>query len=299
MKNYLIIINTLSGSGESEQIYLDYLLPKLQIMDINFNIQRNDINIGIIDLIGINAILIIGGDGTIVPIIKFLYNNNYKIPICHIPAGSGNGLCKSILFELGEEYNLNNAVSLLGNSETKEIDLFDVKFKESNKVIPCFLSISWGIISDIDIETEWLRLLGSNRFTIGGVLSFIKKRSYHGTLRYLNEDKVTWKTIKGNFVYFLASNTTHISHNTYSNPGAKTNDGFIHITYIDDSISRYDLIWLLLGLEDGSHMRYLNYIKTTSFELIPYEGKLVVDGELKDLEEINVKISEKKLSILV
>ena len=45
-------------------------------------------------------------------------------------------------------------------------------------------------------------------------------------------------------------------------------------------------------------MKYLKYIKTKSFELRPFEGKLVVDGELMELQNIDVKISDKKVSIL-
>ena len=131
MNNYLIIINSSSGTGESEQIYLDYLLPKLEIMNINFTVQKDDASLDLIDLCGINYIIIVGGDGTIVPVISLLYCNNYNIPICQIPAGSGNGLCKSILFELGEEYSINNAVSLINSFNDKKINLFDVFLKKN------------------------------------------------------------------------------------------------------------------------------------------------------------------------
>jgi len=119
-------------------------------------------------------------------------------------------------------------------------------------------------------------------------------------LRYIKEelnDFQQWKTITGNFIYFLASNGTHISSTTYTNPGANLNDGFIHITYIDDTISRYDLFWLLLGLDDGSHMKHVNYIKTTQFTLTPENGLLTVDGELQQLQPIEVKVSNKKINI--
>ena len=39
---------------------------------------------------------------------------------------------------------------------------------------------------------------------------------------------------------------------------------------------------ILLGLQNGSHIKYLNYVKIKSFELIPKDGKLVIDCELKD-----------------
>lgn len=301
MNNYLVIINPNSGNGKSEIIFRDYVSPKLKENKVNFNVHIDEVPIGIMDIIDISKIIIIGGDGTIVPIIDFLYKNNYDIPICHIPCGSGNGLCKSILYEMGKDYNLENAVDLINKDTYNKMNLFDVTLKEEQDLIPSFLSISWGIISDIDIETEWLRYFGSTRFTYGAIISLIKKRSYYGTLKYIEKinGRNVWKEVECNFLYFLASNLSHISHNTYSNPGALLDDEYIHITYIDDSISRYDLFWLLLGLDEGKHLEYLKYIKTKAFELIPEEGKLVIDGELKNLQEIHVKVSDSKISVVV
>lgn len=48
-----------------------------------------------------------------------------------------------------------------------------------------FLSIGWGLISDVDIESERLRTLGHQRFAIWSVHRIISLRTYHGTLSYL------------------------------------------------------------------------------------------------------------------
>ena len=48
-----------------------------------------------------------------------------------------------------------------------------------------FLSLTWGIISDIDIESERLRLLGNARFTAGAVSRILALRIYSGKLAYL------------------------------------------------------------------------------------------------------------------
>lgn len=47
------------------------------------------------------------------------------------------------------------------------------------------LSIGWGLISDIDIESERLRSIGYQRFAIWSVHRLINLRTYHGTLSYL------------------------------------------------------------------------------------------------------------------
>lgn len=47
------------------------------------------------------------------------------------------------------------------------------------------MSVGWGFISDIDIESERLRSIGYQRFAIWSVHRLINLRTYHGTLSYL------------------------------------------------------------------------------------------------------------------
>lgn len=47
-----------------------------------------------------------------------------------------------------------------------------------------FLSVGWGFISDIDIESERLRLIGGQRFTIWSVHRLISLRTYNGIVSY-------------------------------------------------------------------------------------------------------------------
>lgn len=46
------------------------------------------------------------------------------------------------------------------------------------------LSVGWGLISDIDIESERLRAIGGQRFTIWSVHRLISLRTYKGTVSY-------------------------------------------------------------------------------------------------------------------
>lgn len=48
-----------------------------------------------------------------------------------------------------------------------------------------FLSVGWGLIADVDIESERLRSLGHQRFAIWSIHRIISLRTYHGTLSYL------------------------------------------------------------------------------------------------------------------
>lgn len=54
-----------------------------------------------------------------------------------------------------------------------------------------FLSIGWGLIADVDIESERLRSLGHQRFTIWSIHRIISLRTYRGTLSYLPATHLT------------------------------------------------------------------------------------------------------------
>ena len=53
-----------------------------------------------------------------------------------------------------------------------------------------FLSLSWCIISDIDINSEVMRCLGPLRFTLYGIYRVMNVRHYEGQLK-LNGAKVS------------------------------------------------------------------------------------------------------------
>lgn len=48
-----------------------------------------------------------------------------------------------------------------------------------------FLSIGWGLISDIDIESERLRYMGHQRFSLWSLRRLIGLRTYHGKISYI------------------------------------------------------------------------------------------------------------------
>lgn len=47
-----------------------------------------------------------------------------------------------------------------------------------------FLSVGWGLLSDIDIESERLRAIGGQRFTLWAIARLLGLRKYKGTVSY-------------------------------------------------------------------------------------------------------------------
>lgn len=134
----------------------------------------------------------VGGDGIVFEVINGMFERwdwsecSQKIPIGVIPAGSGNGLARSIAYTASEPFlpnpTLPATIAAVRNSFAS-MDL--VRVETTSQIMFSFLSVGWGLLSDIDIESERLRLLGAQRFTIWSVARLIGLRSYTGALWYL------------------------------------------------------------------------------------------------------------------
>jgi Diacylglycerol kinase catalytic domain len=88
-----------------------------------------------------------------------------------------------------------------------------------------FLTFSYGIIAEIDIESELIHWMGVNRFDVWAVVRVLFLRRYPATLSYTTEpiasgtalpsmaDSIpsTWITIKDDIVLFWASHVSHVS----------------------------------------------------------------------------------------
>lgn len=65
-----------------------------------------------------------------------------------------------------------------------------VRVETRNQILFSFLSVGWGLLADIDIESERLRALGGQRFAVWGVARLIGLRTYKGKVSYLPYEKL-------------------------------------------------------------------------------------------------------------
>uniref|UniRef100_A0A3Q2XIT0 Sphingosine kinase 2 n=2 Tax=Hippocampus comes TaxID=109280 RepID=A0A3Q2XIT0_HIPCM len=124
-----------------------------------------------------------------------------KTPVGILPCGSGNALAGSINHHAGfdmclREPLLLNCCFLLCRGGVRPMDLVSVTtsppISNNSRAAPAvprrlfsFLSVAWGFVSDVDIESERYRGLGSARFTLGTLVRIASLRSYKGRLSYL------------------------------------------------------------------------------------------------------------------
>ena len=192
------------------------------------------------------------------------------------------------------------------------------KYETSLNVYWSFLTFSWGIIADVDLESEVIRCLGILRNDIWAVYRIINLRTYRGRFSYLpakqrsiddnsNQREVTlpllsenipsnsdWLTIEDDFILFWACQVSHAASNTFNSPDSKLDDGLFRILVVRASCSRLELVKMFLEIETGGHVKHeaCEIYECVAFRLEPLcEGSYNdIDGESVEKGTIQGKV---------
>lgn len=299
----LIIINQKSGNFKALN-YLNYIKNDIKKKYIVFISDKKIDTFNLLKFIDLNKIKYVigmGGDGTINQILESVLKLSPNLVLGHIPAGTGNGLAASIIYQNNLDYSLKNSITCINNNNTKKIDISKVKF-DNDIEYNSILAISIGFISNLDINTEFLRFLGSSRYYLGSIIGLYQMKSYYLEIEYLNQFN-QWNSIKNRFILFWASNVSHPSYDVFISPEIKYDDGYHHIILINDSISRLDLLKILLSLDQGTILDNpnVNYIKTKKYKVSvdpSEEGILTIDGEKSIYKSFKVEVINKNVNLL-
>lgn len=299
--NTIIILNLNSGNFKALSLFnkIKKLIGKNYLVFIS---EKKEDTFNLLKLINNNIkyIIGVGGDGTINHILECVLSINSNIIIGHIPAGTGNGLTASILYRNNLPYTLENCASTLKKNKIDKIDIAQIDFDTT--IRNSFLAISIGFISNLDINTEFIRFIGSYRYYLGSIIGLIKMNSYYLEIEYLDINK-RWNQIKDRFILFWATNVSHPSYDVFISNHIKYNDGYHHIILINDSITRVDMLKILLNLDQGKILNNPNvkYIITNNYKVKvkPSEqGILTIDGEKTAYKDFKVKLRSNKIDIL-
>lgn len=312
----LAVINPHSGSGKAIKVFKTVVEPEWKKQGIDYQILITEHADHSTELIShdnsiqrFNNIIAIGGDGTLAEIIKGLERNKLinqrrSIKLGIIPVGSGNGLFKSLKPELDKNNKLQIAAKIAAFTASKAMDLIKVTQNQEQKT--AFLAITLGLIADTDILSEPFRFMGSLRFTLGALWCLWKNKEYHVDLSFLlNENDPSnsqdWSKISGKFSLLMIGNTSHCSADAHTSPGARIDDGYMHVSAVKTA-SIWTKFKLLLGLESGSWVQHPSVIrfktKALRIDSISHDAIVTLDGEKIQTFPLECRIQPKALQIL-
>lgn len=223
---------------------------------------------------------------------------------------------------------LNNCTLLLCRRQLAPMNLLSLQTLSGLRVFSV-LSLAWGFIADVDIESEKFRHLGEMRFTLGTILRLVTLRIYQGRLAYLPVEQVVskaptsppldrqdqqgpvdahlvplgepvpahWTVVpEQDFVLVLVQLHSHLGSEMFVAPMGHRVAGAMHLFYVRAGVSRAMLLRLFLAMEKGRHMEcncpYLVYVPVVAFRLEPKDGKgmFAVDGEMMVSEAVQGQV---------
>ncbi|MCP9260774.1 Sphingosine kinase 1 [Dirofilaria immitis] len=202
-RHVLVIVNPFSGQKRGLKLWKAHVEPILQIANIDYDIvktvhQKHAFEIAKnLKLDTYDAVAVISGDGLVLEIISgFLIRQDreraLKMPLAHIPGGTSNGLAASICFQCNEPFLprgtfCTEMAVMLAQPRYLPLRINHVQTEhDGSKAM--FMSLTWGLIADIDIGSERFRWAGMARLHMEAFLRVAKLPQvahYKGRISYL------------------------------------------------------------------------------------------------------------------
>ncbi len=287
-KKLLFIINPISG-GKSKSKVDEIIQIQSDLDDFDFEIIYTEYPLHAKEIVEekateFDAVIAVGGDGTINEIAKSLSQKG--IPLGIIPMGSGNGLARY----LGIPLKPKKAVEALFHSKIKEIDTATLNDH-------FFVSIA-GIGFDSLIAAEFEKVKGR------GFINYAKlsTKEYFG----YNEEKyqiiIDGKKIERQAALVTFANSNQFGLNTIISPQADISDGFIDVCILKKpKLSQMPLLMQQIYTGKADKSSLLEIIKAKHIIIEPNKnGFANVDGEsIKVGERVEVSLKAKSLKILI
>ena len=291
----LVILNKKSGAGKAVKIYREQVAPIFEEkfgkdeFDVH-EVERGKEAYGLISKYSnaslLHGIISVGGDGTAGKIIQALIDRKCgTVPVGIIPAGSGNALAASIFHQSkreGDIYSPESMAQIIVSGRTQPLSLWQYK-TNTGKTGHSFLGLSFGIISDIDIDSEPLRkILGKKRFGLMGFFKGLRHKSYPATLTYINE-KNQRVQMDDRFRQIWALGISHGSEGIILGSDIRTGGEYLNLMTIRSrETSLCDIFKFLNKLKkDFINLDFVEVRKAKSLTLsLPNHNKIVVDGNL-------------------
>ncbi|CAK9036452.1 unnamed protein product [Durusdinium trenchii] len=322
-RKYRVFINPASGSGQAQvkwEIAKELLdqLPWIQLEELRTTHagQAEEVAEKEVNPESCDGIIVVSGDGMVHEVFNGLSKRPdaeaalRKLPVGHIPGGSGNALATSINHSAGESFGALEAAFLIAKGKTQPLDLMTVS-QPSRPLRTSFLSLSGAIISDIDLGSESMRFLGGLRFAVYGVYCLLNPKPLQAELTYWPATASTvpgsspppieealpegpWVTITDSFNVFWAINMAWASFDSHLAPGLSMGSGTWKLALLRNA-SRATLTKFLLNLENGGHVNLekAELLECKAFRLLPQGSsgsreRFSLDGEEVPFEGIQL-----------
>ena len=342
-KRILLIVNPVSGKGNADMLIENYCIPILLAAGIVVEKRVTKAPrhatemMQQIDLSDYDTVLSAGGDGTFHEIVQgLLLRDDWKscvdsVNLMQVPCGSGNALAAS-----SGVWDVATAAYVAIKGRTSTIDIATIIQPSTNRIIFSFLSVTFGLVANLDIGTEHLRLMGGQRFVWGALKEIFSQRVYPCHVTYVEGDESSeilspcssckgppldflgklladdgtfrevagidesWQQISGDFQLFSMSNLPWLDMNFNLHPHACMSGGTYDFLYCLGKQGIMKALKLMTESEKGTHMHLVEEKKIKAFKIDPIaeDTWLVIDGEAIERAPVYGEVHPNLLSIV-
>ncbi|KAK3013404.1 hypothetical protein RJ639_009465, partial [Escallonia herrerae] len=317
-KKLLIFVNPYGGRKSASKIFVDDVKPLLDDANVEYTVQETKYQLHAkevaqtLDLSKFDGIICVSGDGILVEVINGLLERDdwktaIRTPLGVVPAGTSNGMVKSLLDSVGDPCTAAHAVLAIVRGHKRSLDVATILQDETKYF--SVLMFAWGLVADIDIESEKYRWMGSARIDFYAIQRILRLRKYNGCISFvpapgfeafgepssnkldncsLSDERPvkiqqhgyqgpvvdletqTWRKIDGPFVSIWLHNVPWGGEDTMAAPDAEFSDGYLDLILIKDC-PKLSLLALMSELGSGGHVKspYVLYLKVKAFILEP------------------------------
>ena len=265
-----------------------------------------------------HCVCTVSGDGLVYEVINGLMARAdgkaalEKLPLAPAPGGTGNALWRSICHRANEHADVIGAAFVYAKGRAAPLDLWEYVRPASDGAPEArlgwsMLSLSWGLIADVDLESEVIRFVGSLRNTLYALWRIVSLRKYGATLEYLDAEGDQWQTVEAdNWIGLWACNTPWMSEEDMAAPNAELANGALDVLALVGS-SRWQLLSMFLQIGEGKHLGGggLKVYRAKAFRLHPRPrtpsaaGLLALDGEPVPFGPIEARAHPSALRVMV
>lgn len=284
-KNFLLIFNNEAGKGSTKK-KKNELIKALKERNCAFKIINPDLLDAENDLSIYDAVVAVGGDGTVLKTISYLTNTDIKLGI--IPVGTANLFAASLCIPL----NVQKAVNVLFNGLTSKVDI--------GKAGDDYFALRVGIGYDADVVNGASKFLKRNfgylAYFLQGLVSSLKlsQKSYRITI----DDKSF--VVNANSI--IIANAGNMFRNLFTvAPYGSLSDGKLDI-FIPLAKNFWEFIGIffniLAGKENISNVIY-SQAKKIKIEALNISKNIHIDGEPYYNSNLDISVIPKALMVVV
>ncbi|XP_061367679.1 sphingosine kinase 1-like [Gastrolobium bilobum] len=319
-KRLFVFFNPFGGRKAATNIFRDQVKPLLEDAQLQLTVQETEHQLHAkqvvqsLDISKYDGIVCVSGDGILVEVVNGLlqrddWDTAIKMPLGVVPAGTGNGMAKSLLDSVGDPCAVANAVLAIIRGHKRSLDVATIMQGETRFF--SILMLAWGLMADIDIESEKYRWMGSARIDFYALIRIFHLRHYTGCVYFvpapgfeaygestsypgkvnnsdsidvepvksqtlgcqgpeINVEKLNWRVVNGPFISVWLHNVPWGAENTMAAPDAKFSDGYLDLIIVKNC-PKLPLLSVLSEVNNGGHVKspYVMYLKVKAFILEP------------------------------